>query len=110
MPFPQFDRRKLKLRPLAERSHDLDRSCLIYPDGPRTPFEHDALEPLAERIVAAAAAGRAVILFCGAHVIRKGNGPLLVDLMERGADTEAETGLRLINPKRSAELLEKASS
>jgi len=87
MPFPQFDRRKLKLRPLAERSHDLDRSCLIYPDGPRTPFEHDALEPLAERIVAAAAAGRAVILFCGAHVIRKGNGPLLVDLMERGLVT-----------------------
>jgi len=87
MPFPQFDRRQLKLRPLAERSHDLDRSCLILPDGPREPFEHDALEPLAERIVAAAAGGRAVILFCGAHVIRKGNGPLLVDLMERGLVT-----------------------
>ena len=39
---------------------------------------------LAERIVEAAAAGRAVIFCCGAHVLRKGNGPLLIDLMERG--------------------------
>jgi len=84
MPYDQFDRRRLSLRPLEERAHDLDRSCLIYPDGPREPFEHEALPPLAERIARAARAGRSVIFFCGAHVLRKGNGPLLVDLMERG--------------------------
>ena len=84
MPFPQFDRSRLNLRPLEERTHDLDRSSLIYPDTPREPFAHPALPALAERITEAAAAGRSVIFFCGAHVLRKGNGPLLIDLMERG--------------------------
>ena len=32
----------------------------------------------------AAGAGSAVIFACGAHVLRKGNGPLLIDLMRRG--------------------------
>ncbi len=84
MPFEKFDRSRLRLRPLQERTHDLDRSCLIFPDGPREPFEHEALPILAQRIVEAARAGRAVIFSCGAHVLRKGNGPLLVDLMQRG--------------------------
>jgi len=83
MPFAQFDRNRLRLRPLAERTHDVDRSSLVFPDGPRQPFEHEAIGPLAERIVAAAAAGRTVMFSCGAHVLRTGNGPLLVDLMER---------------------------
>jgi hypothetical protein len=84
MPFEQFDRSQLRLRPLAERVHDIDRSVLVFPDGPRQPFAHEALPVLAERIVEAAKAGRAVIFFCGAHVLRKGNGPLLIDLMKRG--------------------------
>jgi len=84
MPFSQFDPTRLKLKPLQQRTHDLDRSCLIYPDTPREPFEHPALPALARRITEAAAAGRSVIFSCGAHVLRKGNGPLLIDLMERG--------------------------
>jgi len=84
MPFPQFDRRQLDLKPLAERDHDLDSSCLVFPDTPREPFEHSALPVLAERIVAAAEGGSGVIFCCGAHVLRKGNGPLLIDLMRRG--------------------------
>jgi hypothetical protein len=87
MPYHQFDRDRLILRPLAERTHDLDRSVLIFPDTPREPFEHPALAPLAERIVEAARGGRSVMFFCGAHVLRKGNGPLLVELMERGLVT-----------------------
>jgi hypothetical protein len=84
MPYDQFDRSRLILRPLAERTHDLDRSCLIFPESPREPFEHQALPDLAERVVKAVRAGRSVIFFCGAHVLRQGNGPLLVDLMEWG--------------------------
>ncbi len=87
MPFDKFDRSRLRLRPLSQRTHDLDRSCLIFPDGPREPFEHEALPALARRIIEASRAGRAVIFFCGAHVLRKGNGPLLIDLMERGLVT-----------------------
>jgi hypothetical protein len=84
MPFEKFDQSRLRLRPLCERTHDLDRSCLIFPESPRQPFEHEALPALAGRIVEASRGGRAVIFFCGAHVLRRGNGPLLVDLMERG--------------------------
>ena len=84
MAFEQFDRSRLTLRPLEEREHDLDRSSLIFPHGPREPFHDEALPELADRIVEAAAAGRSVTFFCGAHVLRKGAGPLLVDLMERG--------------------------
>ena len=83
MPFAQIDRKRLRLRPLAERTHDVDRSALVFPDGPREAFEHEAIGPLAERIAAAAAGGRSVIFCCGAHVLRTGNGPLLIDLMER---------------------------
>ncbi len=83
MPFAQFDRSRLRLRPLAERVHDVDRSALVFAESPRQPFAHEALGPLAERIVAAAAAGRTAMFACGAHVLRTGNGPLLVDLMER---------------------------
>ena len=84
MPFDQFDRNQLHLRPLDERDHDLDRSCPIYPDDPREPFKHEALPKLAARIAAAATARRSIMFCCGAHVLRKGNGPLLIDLMERG--------------------------
>ena len=84
MPFEKFDPSRLRLRPLDERTHDLDRGCLIFPDSAREPFEHEALPRLAEWIVEAAWAGRSVVFCLGAHVLRRGNGPLLIDLMERG--------------------------
>ncbi len=83
MPLEQFDRSRLELRPLKERSHDVQRSVMVYPDGPRQPFTHEAIPQIAERVVAAARAGRTVMFCCGAHVLRTGNGPLLIDLMER---------------------------
>lgn len=85
MPFPQFDRSQLRILPLAERVHDLHRDDILkQPAGPRIPFEHPALPVLAERIVTAARDGRTVVFTCGAHVLRSGNAPLLIDLMERG--------------------------
>lgn len=85
MPFPQFDRSQLSLRPLTERQHDLDLPQILnLPDGKRTPFEHTALPILAERIAAAQKDQRTVMFCCGAHVLRAGNAPLLIDLMERG--------------------------
>lgn len=85
MPFEQFDLNQLNILPLAERDHDLKlEDILIAPDGSRVPFEHDALPVLAERIVDAARNDRTVMFCCGAHVLRRGNAPLLIDLMERG--------------------------
>ncbi len=83
MPFELFDRSRLKLKPLAEREHDLTRDILIYPGSPYEPCDHPALPILAERIVQARKNRRSVILMLGAHVLRRGAGPLLIDLMER---------------------------
>jgi hypothetical protein len=88
MPFPMFDRRRLRLLPLREREHDLDRGVLQFPESERAPFSHPALAPLGERIRRSRRHDRAVIFACGAHVLRTGNGPLLIDLMRRGLITQ----------------------
>jgi len=85
MPRELFDRDLLSIRPLGERVHDLrQQDILKHPFGERIGFEHPALPVLAERTVAAARSGRAVLWACGGHVLRQGNAPLLIDLMERG--------------------------
>jgi hypothetical protein len=80
-----FDRGRLRLRPLAERTHDLDLSC-IRPLGSADP-PAETLRAVAARIRAARRAGRPVILMMGAHVLRAGVQRFLVDLMERGEVT-----------------------
>lgn len=84
MPYPQFDRSKLIVKPLAERKNDLTRSVMIYPDSPYDRIAQPDLDTLAERICTARKNGAPVVLMLGAHVLRKGNNPLLIDLMKRG--------------------------
>lgn len=84
MPFKQFDRSLLKLKPLSEREHDLTRDCFIYPHSPYERCADPALPILADRIRTASRNGRSVVLMLGAHVLRSGAGPLLIDLMQRG--------------------------
>jgi hypothetical protein len=84
MPYPQFDRSKIKLKPLSERVNDLDLSVMIYPDSPYERVDKPELDFLAERILAAHKTGAPVIMMLGAHVLRRGNTPLLIDLMKRG--------------------------
>src|SRR5262245_29861155 len=83
MPFPAFDRSRLRIQPLTARQHDLDLSALLPLEAPAD-FEHPALPVLARRLVEARRNGRARILFMGAHVIRAGVARHLIDLMERG--------------------------
>lgn len=83
MPFPQFDRSRLRLQPLADRQHDLTLDHLLPLDTP-TRFEHPALPVLAERLRAAKQAGAARLLVMGAHVLRAGVQRHLIDLLERG--------------------------
>lgn len=85
MPFQSFDRTQLKLLPLEKRYHDLQRETILRrPSDLGSSFEHPALPILAEKIIEAANSNRAVIFACGAHVLREGNSPLLIDLMRRG--------------------------
>src|SRR5262249_33717941 len=84
MPFPAFDRSRLRIQPLAQRQHDLDLSALLPLDAPLPAFSHPAISHLARRLVQAKRGGAARILMMGAHVLRAGVSRFLIDMMERG--------------------------
>lgn len=84
MPFPIFDRSRLKIQPLAHRRHDLDLSVLLPLDAPPPAYSHPALPVLAKRLIDAQGNNRARILMMGAHVLRSGVARFLIDMMERG--------------------------
>lgn len=84
MPFPTFDRSKLKLKPLSERKHDLDISSFLELTSPIEKFEHPHLKAVAERMLDVKGRGGVIIWMLGAHVIRSGVSKFIVDLMERG--------------------------
>ena len=83
MPFPLFDRSRLRLQPLGRRQHDLTLADLLPLDAP-SEFNHAALPILAERLVTARKGEAARMLVMGAHVLRAGVQRHLIDLMERG--------------------------
>jgi hypothetical protein len=84
MPYPLFDRSRLRIQPLAQRQHDLDLSVMLPLDAPLSSFNHPALPLLGRRLAEARQQGCARILIMGAHVIRAGVSRYLIDLMERG--------------------------
>ena len=84
MPYPQFDRRQLEIKPLGERVHDMTLDHLLKLDDPVPPVDDPALPEIAERIVHARRAGRPVILLMGGHVIKQGLSRQVIHLMERG--------------------------
>lgn len=87
MPYPAFDRSRLRLRPLAERVHDMTLADVLPLDAPVPPFDDPHLKDIAARILRARRDGRPVILMMGAHVLRRGVSRFLIDLMERGLIT-----------------------
>jgi len=89
MPYKTFDLSKLNLRPLNERAHDLCIHDLLKETPPQ--FHHPDLDAIAEAIKKARANNAAVILMYGAHVIRRGLGKYLIELMEQGIVTHLAT-------------------
>ena len=84
MPYPQFDRSRLIVKPLSERENDLELSAVMDLSADVPDLAHPDIRTLAERVVAAKAKGASVILCMGAHVIRAGVSRFIIDLMERG--------------------------
>jgi len=84
MPYPAFDRTRLRIQPLASRRHDLDLSAMLPLDAPRPSLENPAMTVLGQRLARARQQGRARILMMGAHVLRAGVSRYLIDMMERG--------------------------
>lgn len=87
MPFKAIDLKKIRTYPLRERSNLVKLSDLVHPGSPFRRLESAELQRVAEDIVRARRAGRPVIWMMGAHVIKCGLGPLLIDLMEKGLVT-----------------------
>lgn len=88
MPYPQFDRSRLLLRPLAERVHDMTLADVLELEAPVEPLENPSLDRVAEAIEGARAEGRPVIWMMGAHVIKQGLSRFVVDLLRRGLITQ----------------------
>jgi hypothetical protein len=83
--YPQFDRARLMVKPLAERLHDLHIDHWLALDAAPLDYAHPHLDQVAERVVRARERGAARILMMGAHVLRAGVNRQIIDLVERGA-------------------------
>jgi len=86
-PYPIFDRSRLRVRPLAEREHDLSLDSFLHLKDKLPPFRSSELTQVAQRVVEAHRGGHQVILMMGAHVIRSGVSRYIIDLLERGVIT-----------------------
>lgn len=74
----------MKLKPLAQRRHDLSLANWLQLHDPTPPWSHPKLATLAKRMLAARNRGSAIIFSMGAHVIRAGVNRFLIDLLDRG--------------------------
>jgi hypothetical protein len=82
--YETFDRSRLRIKPLAERVHDLSLGRWLALEEETPPFEHPQLADVALRLAEARQRGAARILMMGAHVLRAGVNRQIIDLLERG--------------------------
>ena len=83
--YQTFNRSRLLVQPLSDRTHDLTLDNWLALDDPATPeFTHADLAAVAALLTTARARGAARILMMGAHVLRAGVNRHLIDLIERG--------------------------
>jgi hypothetical protein len=82
-----FDRRRLKILPLAERVHDMHLAEVLALDAKTPPCDDPQIAQIAKRITHARKNKRPVILMMGAHVLKVGLSRFVIDWMERGIVT-----------------------
>jgi hypothetical protein len=82
--YAQFDRSRLRIKPLAERVNDLALAHWFGLGDPTPGFSDPNVTEVAARLRAARSAGAARILMMGAHVIRGGVNRHIIDLVARG--------------------------
>lgn len=87
MPYRTLDLTQVQTTPLAQRRNLVHLEDLIRPEDPVPPFDNPQLAEVADRIIQARRAGRPVIWMMGAHMVKSGLSPLVVDLLRRGIIT-----------------------
>lgn len=95
MPYPKLDRNDLVIKKLAERINQLSidecRIPLTYEPVSLSKKDHEVIFKTAEKIISAREKGRSVILAFGAHTIKNGLSPVLIELMKEGWLTHLAT-------------------
>lgn len=91
MPFKQFDRNTLKLKPLASRVSDIDLKVIMDVEDPIQHLDNTAFDLIANAIKLARLRNAEVILMYGAHVIRMGCSRYMIKLMSEGFVTHFAT-------------------
>lgn len=88
MPYPQFDRRNLHIKPLSERKNKvwIERDHIPPTARPKnlSAAGERVLEETVARMRAARESGKARMVALGAHAIKNGLAPVFLELMERG--------------------------
>lgn len=87
MPYSYIDLRKVKTYSIYKRHNLVKFTDLIKPEDPVQHFENDELDQIVEYILRARNSSLQVIWMMGAHVIKCGLGPLIIDLMRKGIIT-----------------------
>jgi hypothetical protein len=82
--YETFDRSLLLIKPLGERTHDMQLDHLLRLDEPPPAFTDANLDKVARWIISAKRRQAARILMMGAHVIKAGMSRYVIDLLERG--------------------------
>ncbi len=79
-----LDFSRIKTYPISQRKNLVKLKDLVNPESLPPSFENTELKEVAKIIVDARRKGRLVLWMMGAHVIKCGLGPVLIDLMKRG--------------------------
>ena len=83
MPFPKFDRSRLKLSPISERVPGFTQADMVDPNA-SAPLDHASLDVLADRVRKARDRKSTILWMLGASAIHDGNCPALIRLMKEG--------------------------
>ncbi len=87
MPYPSVDLTHVKTYPLVKRENRVALEDLVFPATAYAQFANPELLEVSARIAQARQNGKAFIFMFGAHVIKRGLAPLLIDLLKRGVIT-----------------------
>jgi hypothetical protein len=87
MPYNTLDFSSIKTYPLAKRASRVGLQNLVFPLDSVPRFDNLELEAVARDILLARSKLKPVIWMFGAHVVKRGLSPILIDLMERGLIT-----------------------
>ena len=87
-----FERDDVEFRPLSERISKTGLEIMINPDEIPTPsVNQDAIKSIAIEIKKARDKNKSIVIGFGAHLVKNGLSPILINLMEEGYVTHLAT-------------------